>query len=1379
MEDAKYDNYIIMAKSLLDIIAENKRRRDLNKNIDVSDDVQKSGNETFTNNRNTFSRINYTDDSNKESESVESIGDRVRIDRQDLNISPQNQYETANANNRDANVIDMPEIDDISENIYLNRIKYNKYASLDYTPIEVSIPQGVTDQSASYGDYIERVKSYLENRSSNLVDVYLGNYGDEDTPLGIVGAQALNKALNLQFAENLKRETIGLINTDGVSLLRGDNLLRKNFDITVRKNPIARSAEFLSELGGFEFPFSYIPPNVFGIYQTARLESDGDVTWVGSNLSLEQRTEDLLDYTGVGQQSHLISLLKLNKYKPQINGKRETLEERSYVPVQETLDTTDFEVSINKAIGTGLGYYEPYGVISIHKNRFSDKMVDDYMRYTWTTDIPNPDSVGWTLLRENKFNKKSLLFKTQEILNSGGASQAFIDLNDKEFTEYVGGDPYTISRGDSTTASGAYIADDGTPISKGEYFRVWTKTRGYNKLSRALRHRGLDNGDKRSVLNDNGIPNYAPTVRTTSEGDDLIKRYMFSLENLAWADNLDDLPLCEQGAGDPVTGTRGRIMWFPPYNLNISEDNQANLEPTQFIGRSEPIYTYNNSERTATLDFSIIVDHPDIVHQLVGEKTQFWERYFKGDKLVQEQALAGDLAKKRLSRNEIDQLEKTRKRLQPKEKVADEVVVTKEQKEKNDKEETKEKENTGVLGEVAFSIYYPNNVTVVPRSTFLDGNQTGDANITFVPDPNLTLNELIEKNVGYEDGGASESIGTPIITTDGVKVTTSGGIKYVDNKTGRPINKTYTYDRGKLIDNTRVCRESGAPRGYSDKTNLGLNTDFYFFWRSRLQSLVDGATRVKVSIVGNASGAKPTGANNTTLSQRRAQSALEWFNSKAAPYLSQEFPNLEFSTEIEYKGDEEDIEKIEQGLTACEDCDRSDVKRCKATRRVDIYIRVLGDEDEGDSQIESGQDRPLEDIEDEPKLTEDTDELNTDELEEDPVDPSIDPNILKKLVYTECDFFKYLEINEPIAYQTISERIKYFHPSYHSITPQGFNSRLTFLHQCLRQGNSIGRDGIDNFKNLAFGRPPVCILRIGDFYHTRVMIQSMSITYDDQMQWDLNPEGIGVQPMYANISLGLKILGGSSMSAPINRLQNALSFNYYANTEMYDARADSIVFKTVKDEQGNIDETETFGSEGNAQILDGIKLSSITNNTEDERKKQLAQIRKQSRVFLDNQVNVNQDTENLGQVANLLEAKKRLGVALSETEKIQQKTFEQTSSRFNTTEIEPITVTEIKNSMSSQLVDENSLLNKSIGEKIEAGESTDQTELLTLLDKLESTTVDNPNQVEDEDVKEILQLFNQLNAATVTSPEELTQKYNKQVAEDYLRSYNAIYLDFD
>jgi hypothetical protein len=96
--------------------------------------------------------------------------------------------------------------------------------------------------------------------------------------------------------------------------------------------------------------------------------------------------------------------------------------------------------------------------------------------------------------------------------------------------------------------------------------------------------------------------------------------------------------------------------------------------------------------------------------------------------------------------------------------------------------------------------------------------------------------------------------------------------------------------------------------------------------------------------------------------------------------------------------------------------------------------------------------------------------------------------------------------------------------------------------------------------NLAFGRPPVCVLRIGDFYYTKIIINSLNIQYETP-QWDLNPEGIGVMPMFAKINIDFAFIGGSDLSGPIARLQNAVSFNYYANTSVYDDRAEMVEYE--------------------------------------------------------------------------------------------------------------------------------------------------------------------------------------------------------------------------
>ena len=162
----------------------------------------------------------------------------------------------------------------------------------------------------------------------------------------------------------------------------------------------------------------------------------------------------------------------------------------------------------------------------------------------------------------------------------------------------------------------------------------------------------------------------------------------------------------------------------------------------------------------------------------------------------------------------------------------------------------------------------------------------------------------------------------------------------------------------------------------------------------------------------------------------------------------------------------------------------------------------------------------------------------------------------------EYTYFKQLNENDDLVKRYISDKVKYFNPAFHSITPEGFNARLTFLQQCLRQGPTISASDDTNggygAGNLSFGRAPFCILRIGDFFNTKICINSINITYDNKggIQWDMNPEGVGLQPMFANVDINFTFLGGSDISGPIARLQNAASFNYYANTSVYERRSD-------------------------------------------------------------------------------------------------------------------------------------------------------------------------------------------------------------------------------
>lgn len=183
-------------------------------------------------------------------------------------------------------------------------------------------------------------------------------------------------------------------------------------------------------------------------------------------------------------------------------------------------------------------------------------------------------------------------------------------------------------------------------------------------------------------------------------------------------------------------------------------------------------------------------------------------------------------------------------------------------------------------------------------------------------------------------------------------------------------------------------------------------------------------------------------------------------------------------------------------------------------------------------------------------------------------------------IENEYDFFNEIKAKDSFTYKKITDKIKYFSPAYHSITPEGFNMRLNFLHQCTRQGETkISSNNSDTgttattqiASNSVFGNPPFCELRIGDFINTRMIIRSMTITYENGngMQWDLNPEGVGVQPMFANITLSIDLIGGQSLSGPVNMLNNAVSNNFYANTGVYAKEKNASDVKLVQTQQKN------------------------------------------------------------------------------------------------------------------------------------------------------------------------------------------------------------------
>ncbi len=813
----------------------------------------------------------------------------------------------------------------------------------------------------------------------NVIDQYKSLNFQTESSLGLLGGQELEKTIIDKIAQVEDEVNPNTNSTGYITQPVGDMV--SNFVNRMR--------------GNLQF-FNTLPNNAVGWneYNSSNIVPGGSPdseVGVEPTMGVEIRMNTLLERTSVSQVQFTFDLLKRNSYRPLYEDRRlqgtdnEGTNGRYYIGtekntnrgdlVTKTFDSSDFN---GESGGNGSsqrtsieGISEPFG---------------------------EPNKFFWTTGGEQNFNEKTLLYKTQQLVDNN-QDKVYINQTKKFFKDKK--QNRLISRGNAISESLLIDAE-----SNGNYCRVWTVNDRYNYL-RAIRNTGLftsPNGTKGfsttseksslSVLMDNGIPKYHPV---NEDSTTTRKKFMFSIENLAWADNLADLPLSEIGPGDTLSGNKGRIMWFPPYGITFDENSAASWTDTQFIGRSEPVYTYNNTTRSGSISFKIIVDHPRVINCYRGKSNNLIERFFSGCETPEDFLESLECSTSQLTQEEV------KKKL--KKKKAQKAAVLEKKSE--------------------------------------------DGNVNF------------------------------ICEADNVE---EGDCEYV-------INQNELDD---LISNIKTFVEI-----QSTETNPD----------------------VKITIKGFAG----DGEGDLT------ETSKEIAKSRATSVR----------TEIESVVGSKNISYIEENQKVPSSTD---------SRRVEVKY-------ENDAE-NSPSSQPKKEEQDNAAGTYDPEQVK----------------IIDSLIIDESAYFDYIDGNYPNYFKTISEKIKYFQPGFHSTTPEGLNSRLTFLNQCMRQGPSIYDKGSDiRPQNLSFGRPPICILRIGDFFHTKIKINSLSISYDGP-QFDLNPEGIGVQPMLASVQLSIDMIGGHSLSGPINRLQNAVSFNYYANTEIYEPRADYI-----KD----------------GELIDGIKLSQI------------------------------------------------------------------------------------------------------------------------------------------------------------------------------------------
>jgi hypothetical protein len=790
--------------------------------------------------------------------------------------------------------------------------------------------------------------------------------------------------------------------------------------------------------------------------------------------------------------------------------------------------------------------------------------------------------------------KGSILDNTQKLVDSGdlvtGANRLKHVGNAINQVSKVFNDGYkemtkgsqVVSYKDNTTGAEAGI----------EYCRVFTKDTPYYTFADLQKTDGITTSGRRftnSVLDNTYNLNIAPlknpgstNIVKNEKGDFYAKKYMFSIENLAWRTSsrpgftYDELPDCEKGPNG------GRVMWFPPYNLSFNDSSTANWNPTTFLGRPEPIYTYKDTTRSGSLSWTIIVDSPSVLNVIVNEQLKNVDD--ERINSILESFFAGcvkfdiyELAKKynKIPFTELQQIQET---LNNPKLTAEELAQLKNQ--------------------------------IPADNTKTDGEQ------------------------GNNEGSGSQTKTTNDTTADDFKNKFKEFAFYFDNDIPGPP-KTGTNTTSVNYDTTYSAYIAKKSQ-YAEKSktaflpgSIETNTDGFFttviesnyqeiagekdgFIVKAIELLEKGYGPIKVTLEGSAS-AVASNEYNKSLSQRRIDSVRNFFKTKtiggkslgtymkgnpddkfiieSAKGFGEDVVIPKTSTATDATGGDSPTGSTESGTANdvnCRDLQKSQVQGVPNSVAQIYSTSAMACRRVAIKTIDVKSPPPVNDVTpEEPNVVENPNGVLNPPLRPLPttsVTTKLKEGLSKKVLralLSECDYFEMIKENEPMVYKTFKDKIKHFNPAFHSMTPEGLNARLTFLNQCVRPGETIptidadGRPKYNDAINTSFGAPPVLILRIGDFYNTKIIPGSLSFQYEP-LQFDLNPEGIGVQPMLVKVSLQFNIIGGMGLAKPVEQLQNALSFNYYANTEIYDERAvwtedtsalDKEVFDAIKSSQ--------------------------------------------------------------------------------------------------------------------------------------------------------------------------------------------------------------------
>ena len=1067
----------------------------------------------------------------------------------------------------------------------------------------------------------------------------------QDSFIVQLGSKLLKEQFEKRIAANIRRNTIGRANflngaggSDIFGIILGRvPILEPIYNVTQSSAVLGAAADFINRVSGSYAPYSTIPGDYFdssinrrlpmttqqlsGAYAQANLNS-GIGRFFGRLLGSPKSGSILfLQNTGSGTKNLLFQSLDYNLFKPAytrtffdnvrgaLRGATENdsnyyigspkSEPGDILSPQGDLPTDSFGGEIQSPVygpqEIAQLYEGPSRAIKLGANGPTYSSGGDIMGgFTWVSPkykgnagkkvglggeniVEDPDfpSLNYSNSESTNFQFKngSILDDTQRLINSqprGGRRLQHVG-NAIDQVSKVFNDGYKeITKGSKVIR---YVGELG--VEKGaEYCRIFQKDTPYLQYNDLQKQDGITKSGRKfaySILDNTYNLNIAPMKGDTSTNifDGRAQKYMFSIENLAWRTSnrpgltWSDLPVCERGPNG------GRVMWFPPYGLTFSETVTPSFKPTDFIGRPEPVYTYSNTSRSGTLGWKIVVDHPSVLNLIVNrvlasetlrERAQgLLDSFFAGCKKYD----LYELAEKYYQVNPDDLRE-------IQERIVNQTVTTED-------------------------IRYITN-------TVQTGNDSTNAN-----------------GVGNGATGANTSTNNSQTADTFPFKSFENYALYFDNDI--PL-KGQSVEQYNILYNTYVAPQT--KQEYQEQSNekqqvSSFFTDIVESNKSEIQQMLlqlsatldnNPSATANIILIGSAS-MPQTETYNVSLSQRRIDSVKQYVAlvGNLGQYIATN--RLTFGptqalgeqTTVTPRGPSRSF-----GEQNCQSAPNDSLAlstqiysvRAMACRRV-AFAKI-------DVTAPSPIKPPSVNNQQSPRYQENvTTEVSNRTVTKQVVETQevLRDNITKRvlrLLLSECDYFELIKQETPMVFDNLREKLKFFHPAFHSITPEGLNSRLTFLQQCMRPGDTIptirndvnGATSLEynNAVNTSFGTPPVLILRVGDFWHSKIIPTSLQLGYEEL---DLNPEGIGVQPMIANVTMGFNFVGGQGLKTAVDKLQNALSFNYYANTEIYDDRSDAtdLSYK-VLDKQF----IENIGFEVNPPTVSDVENPITSNNNE-------------------------------------------------------------------------------------------------------------------------------------------------------------------------------------